>query len=86
MFLSIISFLQAYVLSIKKKRLRSDVSHANDVVRYVIDSGVAVKWLLQHLRRTNVTYNGYTEMVCDDCNVYCNTGVLDRRRPITKYV
>jgi hypothetical protein len=22
----------------------------------------------------------------DDCNVYCNTGALDRRRPITKYV
>jgi hypothetical protein len=42
------------------KWLRPDVSHANDVVRYVTDSGVAVEWVLQHLRSTN---NGYTEMV-----------------------
>lgn len=52
------------------KWLRSDVSHANDVVRYVTDSGAAVKWVLQRLRNTNVTYNGYTEMVSDNCNVY----------------
>jgi hypothetical protein len=64
------------------KWLRLDVSHANDVVRYMIDSGVAVKWVLQRLRSTN---NGYTEMVCDNCNVYF-TGVLDIRRSITKYV
>jgi len=51
----------------------------------MIDSGVAVKWVLQRLRSTNVTYNGYTKMVCDSCNVYF-TGVLDRRKPITKYV
>ena len=67
------------------KWLRSEVSHANDIVRYVIDSGVAVKWVLRRLRRTNVTYNGYTEMVCDNCNVYF-TGVLDRRRSTSKYV
>jgi hypothetical protein len=67
------------------KSLRPDVSHANDVVRYVTYSGVVVKWVLQCLRSTNVTYNGYTEMVCDNCNVYF-TGVLDRRRSITKYV
>ena len=48
-------------------------------------SSVAVKWVLQRLRSTNVTYNGYTEMVCDNCNAYF-TGVLDRRRSITKYV
>ena len=66
------------------KWLRSNVSHANDVVRYVTDSRVAVKWVLQHLRSTNVTYNGYIEMVCDNCNVYF-IGVLDRRRSITKY-
>jgi hypothetical protein len=64
------------------KWLRPYVSHANDVVRYVTDSCVAVKWVLQHLRSTN---NGYTEMVCDNCNVYF-IGVLDRRRYITKYV
>ena len=67
------------------KLLRPNVSHANDVVRYVTDSGVAVKWVIQHLRSTNVTYNGYTEMVCDNCNVYF-TCVLDKRRPITKCV
>jgi hypothetical protein len=67
------------------KWLRPDVSHANDVVRYMTDSGVAVKWVLQHLRITNVTYNGYIEMFCDNCNVYF-TGVLDRRRSIPKYV
>jgi hypothetical protein len=37
--------------------LRPDVSHDNDVVIYVIDSGVSVKWVLQRLRGTNVTYN-----------------------------
>jgi hypothetical protein len=52
----------------------------------VTDSCVVVKWALQRLRSTNVTYNGYTEMVCDTCNVYCNTSVLDRRRYIIKYV
>jgi hypothetical protein len=67
------------------KWLRPDVSHANDVLRYVTDSGAVVKWVLQRLRSTNVTYNGYTEIVCDNCNVYF-TGVLDRRRYITKYV
>jgi hypothetical protein len=67
------------------KWLRPDVSHANDVVRYVTDSGAAMKWVLQHLRSTNVTYNGYTEMVRDNFNVYF-TGVLDRRISITKYV
>jgi hypothetical protein len=67
------------------KWLRPYVSHDNDVVIYVTDSGVVVKWVLKHLRSTNVTYNGYTEMVCDNCNVYF-TGVLDRRRYITKYV
>jgi hypothetical protein len=67
------------------KWLRSDVSHANDVVRYATNLGVAVKWVLQRLRSKNVTYNGYTEMVCDNCNVYF-TSVLDRRRSITKYV
>jgi hypothetical protein len=51
----------------------------------VTDSGVAVKWVLQHLRSTNVTYNGYTEIVYDNCNAYF-TGVLDKRRSITKYV
>jgi hypothetical protein len=25
-------------------------------------------------------------MFCDNCNVYCNTCVLDRRRSTTKYV
>jgi hypothetical protein len=60
-------------------------SHANDVVKYVTDSGVAVKWVLRCLRITNVIYNGYTEMVCDSCNVYF-TGFLDRRRSITKCV
>ena len=69
-----------------KKWLRQDVSHANDVVRYVTDSEATMIWVLQHLRSTNVTYNGYTEMLCDNCNVYCNTGVLDGRRSITKYV
>ena len=49
------------------------------------DSGVAVKWVLQCLRSTNVIYNGYNEMVCDSCNVYF-TGVLDKRISITKYV
>ena len=67
------------------KWLKPDVSHANDVVRNVTDLGVAVKWVLQRLRSTNATYNGYIEMVCDSCNVYF-TGVLDRRRSITKYV
>lgn len=67
------------------KWLRLDVSHANDVFRYMIDSCVAVKCFLQHLRSTNVTYNGYTEMVCDNCNAYF-TGVLDRRRSITEYL
>jgi hypothetical protein len=67
------------------KWLRPDVSHANDVVRYMTDSGVAVKWVLHRLRSTNVTYNGYTEMVRDNCNIY-STSVLDRRISITKYV
>jgi hypothetical protein len=67
------------------KWLISYVSHANDVVRYVTDSGVAVKWVLQCLRSTNATCNGYTDIVCDNCNVYF-TGVLDRKRSITKYV
>jgi hypothetical protein len=49
------------------------------------DSGVALKWVIQHLRITHVTYNGYTEMVCGNYNVYF-IGVLDRRRSITKYV
>ena len=40
------------------KGLRLDVSHANDGVRYVTDSGAAVKWVLQRLRSKNVTYNG----------------------------
>jgi hypothetical protein len=44
-----------------------------------------VKWVLQRLRSTNVTYNGYIEIVCDSCNVYF-IRVLDRRRSITKYV
>jgi hypothetical protein len=73
-----------WYLVLNMKWLRLDVSHANDVVRYVTNSCVAVKWVLQHLRRKNVTYNGYTEMICDNCNVYF-TGVLDRRS-ITKYV
>jgi hypothetical protein len=64
---------------------RLGASHANDVFRYVTDSGIAVKWVLQRLRSTNVTYNGYPDMVCDTCNVDF-TGVLDRRRSITKYV
>jgi hypothetical protein len=51
----------------------------------VTDLGAVVKWVLQYLRRTNITYNGYTEMVCDNCNVYF-TSVLDRRRSIIKYV
>jgi hypothetical protein len=51
----------------------------------MIDSSVAVKWVLHYLRSTNVTYNGYTNMVYDNCNVYF-TGVLYRRRSITKYV
>ena len=68
------------------KWLRPDVSHANDVVKYVTDSGAVVKWVLQRLRNKNVTYNGYTEMVCDNCNVYCNTNVLDMRKSIIKYV
>jgi hypothetical protein len=38
------------------KWLRPNVSHANDVFRYVIDSSALVKWVLQRLRRTNVTY------------------------------
>jgi hypothetical protein len=67
------------------KWLRTNVSLANDVVRNMTDSGVAVTWVLQRLRSTNVTHNGYTEMVYDNCNVYF-TGVLDRRRSITKYV
>jgi hypothetical protein len=67
------------------KWLRLHVSHANDVLRYVTDSGATVKWVLRHLRSTNVTDNGYTEIVCDNCNVYF-TSVLDRRRSITKYV
>jgi hypothetical protein len=66
--------------------LRPDVSHANDVFRNMTDSGAAVKWAFQRLRSTNVTYNDYTNMVCDDCNVYCNTSVLYRRISITKYV
>jgi hypothetical protein len=64
------------------KWLRSYISHASDVFIYVTDSGVAVKWVLHHLRSTN---NGYTEMVCDNYNVYF-TDILDRRRSITKYV
>jgi hypothetical protein len=52
------------------KWLRPDVSHANDVFRYVTDSGAGVKKVLQRLRRTNVTYNAYTEMVYDNCNAY----------------
>jgi hypothetical protein len=67
------------------KWLRPYVSHANDVFRYIIDSGVELKRVLQPLRSTNVTYNGYTKMVFDNCNVYF-TCVLDSRRPITKYV
>jgi hypothetical protein len=67
------------------KWLISDVSHANYVVRYVTNSGVVVKWVLQCLRSKNVTYNGYTEIVRDSCNVYF-IGVLDRMRSITKYV
>ena len=67
------------------KWLRPDVSHANDVVKYVTDPGVVAKWVLQHLRSTNVTYNGYTKLVCNNCNVYF-IGVLDRRRSITTYV
>lgn len=42
------------------KWLKPAGSHANDVVRDMTDSGVAVKWVLQRLRSTNVTYNGYT--------------------------
>jgi hypothetical protein len=67
------------------KWLKPDVSHANNVVRYVTDSSVAMKWVLHRLRSTNVTYNGYTKMICDNCNIYF-TGVFDRRRSITKYV
>jgi hypothetical protein len=67
------------------KWLRPDVSHVNDVVRYVTYLGVALKWVFQRLRRTNVTYYGYTEMVCDNCNVYF-IALLDRRRSITKCV
>jgi hypothetical protein len=68
------------------KWLRPDVSHANDVFIYVTDLGVVVKWVLQRLRSTNFTSNGYTKMVYDNCNVYCNTCALDRRIFITKYV
>jgi hypothetical protein len=67
------------------KWLRPNVSHANYVVRNMTYSGVAVKWVLQCLRSTNVTHNAYTEMVCDNCYVYF-TSVLDKRRPITKCV
>jgi hypothetical protein len=67
------------------KWLRPIVLHANDVVKYVRHSGVAVKWVLQRLRSTNFTYNGYTKIVFDNCNVYF-TGVSDRRRSITKYI
>jgi hypothetical protein len=49
------------------------------------DSNVTVKWVFRHLRRKNFTYNGYTQMLCDNCNVYCNTCGLDTRRSITKY-
>jgi hypothetical protein len=58
------------------KWLRPDVSHDNDVFRYMKHSGVVVKMVLHHLRSTNVTYNGYTEIFCDNCNVYF-IGVLD---------
>jgi hypothetical protein len=67
------------------KWLSPDVLHANDFVIYMTNLGVAVKWVLQRLRITNITYNGYTKMVSDNYNVDF-TGVLDRRRVVTNCV
>jgi hypothetical protein len=41
--------------------------------------------VLQRLRSKNVTYNCYSEIIYDNCNVDF-IGVLDRRRSITTYV
>jgi hypothetical protein len=67
------------------KWLRPDISHSVDVVRHMENSGGAVKWVLQSFRGTSVTYNGYSELICDNCNLDF-AGILDRRRSTLTYV
>jgi hypothetical protein len=67
------------------KWLIPDISHSFDVVRHMPNSGGAVKWVLQSLRSKSVTYNGYNELLCDNCNLDF-AGILDRRRSTLTYV
>jgi hypothetical protein len=67
------------------KWLRPDISHSVDVVRHMENSGEAVKWVLQSFRGTSVTYNGFSGLVCGNCNLDF-AGILDRRRSTLTYV
>jgi hypothetical protein len=44
-----------------------------------------VKWVLQCFRGTSVTYNGFSGLVCGNCNLDF-AGFLDRRRSTSTYV
>jgi hypothetical protein len=49
------------------------------------NSGGVVKWVLHNFRGTRVTYNGFSCLICDHCNLDF-AGILDRRRSTLTYV
>jgi len=51
------------------KWLRLDISHSVDVEKHMTHSGGAMQWVLHNFIGTSVTYNGYSELVCDNCNL-----------------
>ena len=61
-------------------------SHVVGVVnRYMTNPGEAVKWVLQYLRGTSITYSGCSDLVCG--YVYLVFVVdLDKRRSTLGYV
>jgi hypothetical protein len=67
------------------KRLRANISHSVDVVKHMENSVETVKWVLQSFRGTSVTYNGFSGLVCGNCNLDF-AGILDRRRYILTHV
>jgi hypothetical protein len=58
---------------------RPEISHSLDVTNHMENSGEEVKWVLQCFRGTSVTYNGFSGLVCGNCNLGF-AGMLDKRR------
>jgi hypothetical protein len=49
------------------------------------NSSETIKWVLHSFRGTSVTYNGFSGLVCDNCNLDF-AGILDKRRFTSGYV